>query len=207
MMKTLTLPADDPLAIPRALEILAQGGLAAFPTDTVYGLGGLAFDPHAIQEIYQVKGRSIEKAIPILVGAPEQLPLVAPELNPLARRLAERFWPGPLTLVVPKHPGLPPELSIYPTVGVRMPAHPAALALLQRSGPLAVTSANLSGQANATTAEEVQQQLDGRIALVLDGGRTPGGLPSTVVDCSGPQPHILRPGPISQEEILSALQP
>lgn len=205
MIETLTLPADDPLAIPRALAILAQGGLAAFPTDTVYGVGGLAFDPHAIQEIYQVKGRSIEKAIPILVGAPEQLPLVAPELNPLARRLAERFWPGPLTLVVTKHPGLPPELSIYPTVGVRMPDHPTALALLQRSGPLAVTSANLSGQASATTAEEVQQQLGGRIALILDGSRTPGGLPSTVVDCSGPQPHLLRPGPISLEEILAAL--
>ncbi len=205
MIETLTLLADDPLTISRALAILAQGGLVAFPTDTVYGVGGLAFDPHAIQEIYQVKGRSIEKAIPILVGAPEQLPLVAPELNPLARRLAERFWPGPLTLVVPKHPGLPPELSIYPTVGVRMPDHPVALALLQRSGPLAVTSANLSGQASATTAEEVKQQLGGRIALVLDGGRTPGGLPSTVVDCSGLRPNLLRPGPISLEEILAAL--
>ncbi len=126
-------------------------------------------------------------------------------MNALAHKLAEAFWPGPLTLVVPVHPRLPKNLSPLPTVGVRMPNHPDALALLESCGPLAVTSANLSGQENTTNAAQVYAQLAGRIPLILDGGTTPGGEPSTVVDCTSPEPAILRSGPISLEEIRAIL--
>lgn len=200
-METEILPAGDPQALQRALDLLRQGGLVAFPTDTVYGLGALASSPHSIRKLYEVKGRDLAKAIPILIGSVEDLQQVSPDPGELAMRLAARFWPGPLTLVVPRHPGLPAELSSLPTVGVRMPDHPAALALLRAAGPLAVTSANLSGEASPSTAEEVLAQLGGRIPLILDGGRTPGGRPSTVVDCSGPEPKILRQGPIKLEDL------
>ena len=119
----------------------------------------------------------------------------------VARRLAERFWPGPLTLVVARHPALPAILSPLPTVGVRMPDHPTALALLRQSGPLATTSANLSGGPNPLTAQEVLAQLDGRVDLIIDGGRCPGGVPSTVVDCTAGELKILRQGPITLEEL------
>lgn len=202
---TQVLPAGEPGALEAALEVLQQGGLVAFPTDTVYGLGALIQRPKAIEQLYRVKGRESSKAIPVLLGDLEELARVALQPRAWALRLAERFWPGPLTLVVPKHPALPAILSALPTVGVRMPDHPTALALLRRTGPLAVTSANLSGGASAVTAGEVLEQLQGRIPLILDGGRAPGGKPSTVVDCSGEEPKILRPGPISLEDLLQAL--
>lgn len=120
-------------------------------------------------------------------------------------QLAKRFWPGPLTIIVPRHPDLPDILSPKRAIGVRMPDHPVAIRLLQLTGPLAVTSANLSGKENTTTVEEVLAQLDSRVHLVLDGGKTPGGLPSTVIDCTGSELEILRQGPISKEEIESYL--
>jgi L-threonylcarbamoyladenylate synthase len=201
MMETKILPADDPSAMERALALLRGGGLAAFPTDTVYGLGALADSESSIEALYVVKGRDASKAIPILIGSVEDLAQVSPDPGELALRLAARFWPGPLTLVVPKSPHLPEALSALPTVGVRMPDHPAALALLRLAGPLAVTSANLSGGESPSTAEEVFDQLGGRIPLVLDGGRTPGGQPSTVVDCTGQEPKILRQGPLTLEDL------
>ncbi len=184
-MQTRILPTSDPSAIAQALEALRAGGLVAFPTDTVYGLGALAFDAAAIKRIYQAKERPREKAIPILLGEARDLSHVAATMSEAAQRLAARFWPGPLTLVVPKHPSLPPVLSPQPTVGVRVPDHPFARALLRAAGPMAVTSANLSGHPSPRTAEEVREQLEGRIALILDGGTTPGGVPSTVVNCVG----------------------
>lgn len=202
-MDTLVVPADDPRALQQALDTLQQGGLVAFPTDTVYGLGALAFDPISIECLYAVKGRESSKAIPILICDLGELSQVAATIDSRTRRLAERFWPGPLTLVVPRHPSLPDVLTPYPTVGVRMPDHPVALAFIKRTGPLAVTSANLSGQPSATTAGEVLAYLRGRIDLVLDGGPTPGGVSSTVVDCRGPDLAILRQGPITLEELLA----
>ncbi len=187
----------------QALTVLREGGLVAFPTDTVYGLGALAFDNAAVERIYWVKGRSTEKAIPVLIGEVDDLAQVAIEIPPAAQRLAARFWPGPLTLVLPKHPRLPPAISAMPTVGVRLPDHPVARALLGAAGPLAVTSANLTGQSSPVTASEVLEQLGGRIPLVLDGGVTPGGIPSTVVDCCGDSPRLLRAGPIPLEAIES----
>jgi L-threonylcarbamoyladenylate synthase len=204
-MQTEIISADHPEALQKAVELLKEGNPVAFPTDTVYGLGVLAFDQRGIDRLYAVKQRNSLKAIPILLGNPAELAQVTSGMGGIALRLAQRFWPGPLTLVVPCHPGLPPNLSSQPTIGVRMPDHPVALSLLRLIGPLAVTSANQSGSESAATAQEVFTQLGGRIPLILDGGRTPGGLPSTVVDCTGPEPVILRPGPISMPELRAAL--
>ena len=200
-MKTTIIAAEDPKAIPAALEILKRGGLVAFPTDTVYGVGGDAFNSQAIERIYIAKERSREKAIPILLGDGADLGKVSPPPNQLVQRLVDKFWPGPLTLVLPARSTLPPQLSPYPTVGVRVPAHGMVRALLRASGPLAATSANISGEKNPRTAQEVLEQLGGRIELILDGGRTPGGGASTVVDCTSAKLKILREGPISLEEL------
>ena len=194
-----------PGAISKALETLNQGGLVAFPTDTVYGVGTLAFDAAAVESIYSAKDRPVEKAIPILIGGPEDLGKVTTDIPPIAAKLAARFWPGALTLVVPKHPDLPDVVSATPTVGVRVPDHPVARALLRAAGPMAVTSANLSGEASPNTAEEVSRQLNGRIPLILDGGETPGGVPSTVVNCLGTEPVILREGPVTLKDIQFVL--
>jgi L-threonylcarbamoyladenylate synthase len=198
------LAADDPRALDRALEILHAGGLVAFPTDTVYGLGALAFEAEAVARLYLAKGRLVEKAIPILVGEAEGLDQVG-EPSEMARRLARAFWPGPLTLVVAKRPEVPQVVSLTGTVGVRLPNHPAALRLLRRAGPLAVTSANRSGSDNPRSAGDVMAELGDRVQLILDGGTSPGGQPSTVVDCTGDTPLMLREGPLTLRQIQRAL--
>lgn len=204
-MKTLLLPTTDPGAVSRALEILSQGGLVAFPTDTVYGIAAGLFNTLGIDRLYEAKARSANKAIAVLLGDLEQVSQLTPGLTPSAQRLAARFWPGALTLVVPKHPNLPANLSPLPTVGVRMPDHAFARALMRAAGPLATSSANISGESNTLTAQQVLEQLEGRLELVLDGGPVPGGVPSTVVDCTQDPPKILRQGAISEEEIAAAL--
>lgn len=204
-MKTIIILANNEKAVPQALEVLENGGLVAFPTDTVYGVGALAFDAAAVESIYAAKDRPVEKAIPVLIGGPEDLDKVTAEVPPIAAKLAARFWPGPLTLVVPKHPNLPDVVSTSPTVGVRVPDHPVAQALLRAAGPMAVTSANISGEDSPKTAEGVSRQLNGRIPLILDGGETPGGVPSTVVNCLGTEPVILREGPVTLKDIQSVL--
>lgn len=205
MIKTEILTSNSPHAIASAIEILRSGGLVAFPTDTVYGVGSLAFDEKAVESIYAAKERPVEKAIPVLIGDPEDLGKVAEEIPTIATRLISRFWPGPLTVLVPKKPSLPVVVSATSTVGVRVPDHELARALLRSAGPMAVTSANLSSQPSPTTAEEVMAQLGGRIAMIIDGGRTPGGIPSTLVDCTGNEIQILREGPISKEQLLNAI--
>jgi L-threonylcarbamoyladenylate synthase len=205
-VNTHLLLADAPESIRRALEVLCAGGLVAFPTDTVYGVGALAFDGPAVESIYAAKDRPNEKAIPILIADLADVDRVAVDVPPMARILAARFWPGPLTLVVPKQPHLPESVSATATVAVRIPDHPAARALLRAAGPMAVTSANISGQPSPTEAEEVIRQLGGRIPLVLDGGLTPGGVPSTLVDCLGEEPILLREGPLTMAQILTALK-
>ncbi len=204
-MHTEILPVNASNAITSALEILYSGGLVAFPTDTVYGVGALAFDGKAVKSIYTAKERPVEKAIPVLIGDREDLSKVAEEIPLFAARLIARFWPGPLTVLVPKKPALPEVVSANPAVGVRVPDHEVARTLLRLSGPLAVTSANRSSQPSPTTAQEVLQQLGGRIALILDGGRTPGGIPSTLVDCTGTEIQVLREGPITKEQMLNAI--
>ena len=204
-MQTRLLSTQDPQAIDLALEVLQRGELAAFPTDTVYGVGALVHSAAGIERLYQAKARSANKAIAVLIGDLAQLDLLTPGLTPSARILAACFWPGALTLVVPRHPDLPANLSPLPTVGVRMPDHAFALALMRRSGPLATSSANISGESNTLTAQQVMEQLEGRVELVLDGGAVPGGVPSTVVDCTQEPPRILRAGAITEENINKAL--
>jgi L-threonylcarbamoyladenylate synthase len=205
-MNTKILPVQDLNALPRALEILQSSGLVAFPTDTVYGVGAMAFDCAAVESIYKAKDRPVEKAIPVLIGEVDDLVKVAIAIPEIALRLAAHFWPGPLTLVVPKNPELTDAISAGPTVGVRIPSHPVARALLRLAGPMAVTSANLSGLPSPTTANDVFIQLNGRIGLILDGGTTPGGVPSTVVDCTGGEPQILREGPVTEGEIMALIE-
>ena len=161
-----------------------------------------AFDGRAVESIYTAKDRPIEKAIPVLISDADELSKTASEVPLMARKLANRFWPGPLTIIVPKHPDLPNAVSATNTVGVRVPDHGVARGVLRAAGPMAVTSANISGQPSPATAQEVFTQLNGRIALILDGGKTPGGVPSTVVDCTTVQPTILREGPVSLQQIL-----
>ena len=204
-MKTEVVSSTSLHAIRRALEILQSGGLVAFPTDTVYGVGALAFDQRAIESIYAAKDRPVEKAIPVLIGDKDDLAKVADDVPLVALRLIDRFWPGPLTVLVPKKATLPEAISATSTVGVRVPDHEVARGLLRLAGPMAVTSANISGKASPITARQVLAQLGGRIAMIIDGGETPGGIPSTLVDCMGTEIQILREGPISKEELLSAV--
>jgi L-threonylcarbamoyladenylate synthase len=204
-MNTEIIPTASLNAISIALDILKSGGLVAFPTDTVYGVGALAFNGHAIESIYAAKDRPIEKAIPILIGDMDDLEKVGTNIPKSAYKLAARFWPGPLTCVVPKQPTLPEAVSATSTVGVRVPDHDVARAILRAAGPMAVTSANISGQSSPSSAEEVFAQLNGRIPLIIDGGRTPGGVPSTVVDCSSAEIKILREGPLSLDQLLAEL--
>ena len=201
-MKTKIIPANE---IQAALEILQRGGIVAFPTDTVYGLGAFAFNNNAIESIYIAKDRPTEKAIPILIGDLNNLEKVADDIPNMAFRFAARFWPGPLTCIVPKKQTLPPAVSATMTVAVRIPDHADARALLRAAGPMAVTSANISGQPSPSTASEAYKQLNGRIPLILDGGKTKGGIPSTLVDCTGEKPVILREGPITLADLLAAV--
>jgi L-threonylcarbamoyladenylate synthase len=205
-VKTEVVSATDPGAIRYAADVLRHNGLVGFPTDTVYGVAALVFRHEPVQRLYTVKGRPTDKAIAVLIGREADLLSVAADLPPAARVLARRFWPGSITLVVARHPNLPPIVSPLPTVGVRMPDHPVARALLEQTGPLAVSSANRSGEASPLTAADVVAQLSGRIELVLDGGRVPGGVPSTVVDCTGAVPQVLREGPITAAAIAAAVR-
>ncbi len=198
------MDAADPRAVQEALRLLRLGQVVAFPTDTVYGVGAVAFDARAVGRLYEIKGRSLEKAIPILLASGDDLARVALDPPAIALRLAELFWPGPLTIVLHKRPEVPPQVAPGPTVGVRVPDHPLAQALLQATGPLATTSANRSGEPSALDASQVVAALGEAVALVLDGGRAPGGRPSTVVDCTQDPPQLLREGPIALEEILRA---
>lgn len=185
----------------QAIEHVRSGGILVFPTDTVYGLGCGVFSITGIKSIYQLKGREADKAIAVLLSDLEQIDMVTAEFSPGAYHLAERFLPGPLTLVVLKQSGIPAELSSLPTIGIRIPNHPFARALLRACGPMAVTSANRSGNPSATNISEVIGQFGEQIPMIIDGGQSPGGQSSTVVDCTGVEPLILREGPITMTDI------
>ena len=179
--------------------------MVAFPTDTVYGLGADAFNAAAVERIYQIKKRPRHLPLPLLVGDMEQLALVAETVSELALFLAQRFWPGGLTLVLPKASGLPAYLG-GAGVAVRLPAHPLCQALIRGVGsPVTGTSANTSGKPSALTADEVREQLGNGVDLVIDGGRCPGGVESTVVDLTGEKPVLLRRGIIPEKEIDRAV--
>lgn len=205
MPKTVLLPISDPEAISIAVKTIHEGGLIGFPTDTIYGVAADPFNPGALRKIYAAKKRPDEKALPVLIGGLEQLNRLTGPVSQAVYKIALRFWPGPLTLILPKRPGIPEELSPYPTIGVRMPNLSFTLALLKQTGPLAATSANQSNGPNPTSARDVLDQLDGDIDLLLDGGPTPGSTASTVVDLTTPEIKILREGPILLSEIEKCL--
>lgn len=187
-----------PSQLELAAHLLRERQLVAFPTDTVYGLGTLAFDGATVLRLYAAKDRPPDKAIPILIADRADLERVARELPPIAERLLAAFWPGALTVVLPKQPDVPLEVSATDTVAVRMPDLDLTRRLIRLTGPLAVTSANRSSGPNPRSAREVLDQLAGRIDAVIDGGLTAGNIPSTVVDCTVQPPRIVRDGALLQ---------
>jgi L-threonylcarbamoyladenylate synthase len=203
--ETQILPINQSQALSLAADIIRSGGVIAFPTDTVYGIGASAIDKDAIEKLYLVKGRSQDKAIPILLADMEDLAQITPNPGGIVQVIMDKFWPGALTLILPLLAGLPSNLSPTQTVGIRIPDFDLTRELLRHTGPLAATSANLSGQESARNAEQVKENLKGEIDLILDGGISPGGVDSTVLDCTKAEPLILRTGPISWEEIIRAI--
>jgi len=203
--ETQILPIDQPKSLSLAADIIKSGGVIAFPTDTVYGIGASAINQEAIDKLYQIKGRAQEKAIPILLADLEELSQITPTPGEMVGVIMEKFWPGALTLILPRLAGLPSNLSPTQTVGIRIPDFALTRELLRHTGPLAATSANLSGQESAHNAEEVRENLSGKIDLILDGGISPGGVASTVLDCTKAEPLILRTGPISCQEIIRVI--
>jgi len=201
------LSIEDPMAIPVALEHLQANRAIVAPTDTVYGVMCRFDQPQAIDQLYEIKDRPPEKAIPVLIGTPAQLAQVTClPISPVAQALAEHFWPGPLTIVLPARPTLPAILTAHqPTVGIRLPNHAWLRTLLTQSGPLAATSANLSGQPEARTVADVLAQLQGRVELMLaddqlDQANCTQGVASTVVVVEDDQHvRILRSGPIAAQ--------
>jgi L-threonylcarbamoyladenylate synthase len=197
------LPSHLQKQMERAISILRQGGVVAFPTDTVYGLGACASLEPAVARVYQLKGRARSMALPLLLASISQISEVAEMVPPVAWRLAASFLPGALTLVLPSSRSVPDIVTAGgSSVAIRIPAHPVPVALIEGLGaPLVGTSANLSGQPSALTADEVYAQLGDGVDLVIDGGRCPGGRESTVVDVTGETPVVLREGAISRKEL------
>jgi L-threonylcarbamoyladenylate synthase len=205
MTRIVNVGADalDQSAIEEAAEILRRGGLVAFPTETVYGLGANALDAVAVGRIFAAKGRPSHNPLIVHVSDEESARALAREWPADASRLARAFWPGPLTLVLPKRELVPDLVTAsLDSVAIRVPSHPVALALLRAAGiPLAAPSANRSTELSPTTAQHVERSLDGRVDLILDGGPTDVGIESTVVDLRGDRPTILRPGLIGAREL------
>lgn len=204
---TRVLPADDPQAIQEAAEALRRGELVVFPTDTVYGIGCDYRNPKAIEGLYWAKERPRHMAIPVLIAHPHHAHQIARDLPSAYEELAQRFWPGGLTLIVPKQPDLPSILCAGgDTVAIRMPNHPIALALIKAAGgAIAATSANRSGHPSPTTAQEALADLNGRAHLVLDGGPCPEGVASSIIDLTQTPPRLLRQGPIDVEALRKIL--
>lgn len=197
------LPPDIQQQVDRGISILKRGGIVAFPTDTVYGLGACANLHQAVERVYQVKERPRNMALPLLLAHTLQISEVAEPVPPIAWLLARKFFPGALTIVLHKSNSV---LDIITgggiTVAVRVPAHPIPIALADGLGmPVVGTSANLSGKPSALTADEVYSQFGDKIDLVIDGGRCPGGREATIVDVTGETPVVLREGAISREEL------
>lgn len=192
-------------ALKEAADLIRRGELVAFPTETVYGLGGNALDPAAAAKIYAAKGRPSDNPLIVHISHIDMMDELVTELTPLCRRLAFEFWPGPLTMILPKRDAVPDATTGgLDTVAVRMPGHGVALDFIDGVGlPIAAPSANLSGKPSPTRGEHVYHDLKGKIPLILDGGAVEIGIESTIIDLSRPEPVILRPGRISYEDIKS----
>lgn len=194
----------DATILADAARIIRTGGLVAFPTETVYGLGADGMNPDAIRRVYRVKGRALTKPLLVLIADPSWLHDLVAAVPDTAMPLMQTFWPGPLTLTFQAAPAVPPELlGGGTTIGVRMPGHAVALALTRAAGrPVTAPSANRSGAPNPLRAQDVASALDGEIDLILDGGASVDRVPSTVVDVTTSPPTFIRPGRIPFDEIL-----
>lgn len=199
----IDVDAPDPRDIARAAAVLRHGGLVALPTETVYGLGANAVDATAVRRIFAAKGRPADNPLIVHLAAAEELPRVCLSITPLARDLAERFWPGPLTIVLEASPDLPTVTTAgLRTVAVRVPDHPVARAVIAAAGvPVAAPSANRSGRPSPTTADHVAADLAGELDVLIDAGPTGVGLESTVVDARGSTPVIYREGAVTREDL------
>lgn len=200
------IPSNNRRALKGAAAILDQGGLVVIPTDTVYGVAARLDRPGAIARLYVAKGRPEEKPIPVLIASPAQLARLTRDLPAAAAAFVARFWPGALTVVLPRSAAVPDEVAAgRDTVGLRMPDHPFALALIAAcGGALAVTSANRSGEPSLRDAREVAAAIGGAVDLIVDGGVTAGGQASTVVALDAAGPRVLREGPIGAAALRAA---
>jgi L-threonylcarbamoyladenylate synthase len=199
---------DRESAIEAASLAIQRGDLVVLPTDTVYGVAADAFDPAAVSSLLAAKGRGREMPPPVLVSGISTIDALAVNIPSYARALVEEFWPGPLTLVCHQQASLQWDLGdTRGTVAVRMPNHDIALEILERTGPLAVSSANRTGMPAATDAEQAMEMLGEEVAVIVDGGASPGGEASTIVDATGPQGRVLRRGALSLETLNKVLEP
>lgn len=199
----------DQAALTRAAGILRRGGLVAFPTETVYGLGAVIYNRASVKRIFTVKGRPGDNPLIVHIYQWEQMAELARDVPEEAAILAQRFWPGPLTIILPKKEGIPEEVSAgLPTVAIRLPAHPVAQELLRQTGlPVAAPSANPSGRPSPTRGSHVISDLDGKIEVIIDAGPTGVGVESTVLDLTGPRLRILRPGGVTREMLEAVFGP
>ena len=205
-MAIVPAPGDPPPpeAVEQAVRALAAAQVVALPTDTVYGLAADPFSTGGADRLFLLKRRPREEDLPVLVADEDQAMAMATGVPDSARRLMARYWPGALTVVLPRHPDLRADLGAdEATVGLRCPAHPVPLALCRAHGPIATTSANLHGQPTLTTAAEVEAEFGDAVAVVLDSGPC-SGAPSTVVDCTGAEPRLLREGRLPWDEVRAA---
>lgn len=206
-MKTLLLQPESDGAIAQAGALLVSGQVVGIPTETVYGLGANALDGTAVQKIFAAKGRPSDNPLIVHIADLAQIYSLTTEVPEAALRLAEAYWPGPLTIILPKASCIPQEVSAgLDTVGIRLPSHPIARAVIRAAGvPIAAPSANLSGRPSTTTAAHVMEDMNGKIAAVVDGGSCAVGVESTVVSLTGETPRLLRPGGISLEQLEAVL--
>lgn len=204
-MVTKLLKAEQAGAIEEAARLLKDGHLIAFPTDTLYGVGADTFNPKAIKKLFAAKGRPLEKGIPILLSDVEYLGDIVSQTSDLAMKLAQNFWPGPLTLILPKRDSISEIISPNENIAVRVPDNDVARKFIRAAGgAVATSSANRSGEPPALDAQEALAALGDSIAAVLDGGKVSLGIASTIVDCTDSPPRILRQGPLTAEELSLA---
>jgi L-threonylcarbamoyladenylate synthase len=198
----------DRRALSRAAAILRDGGVVAYPTDTLYGLAANPASAAAMAQLYRIKGRPVDQAVPLIAASIEQVESAGGSLGPASRRLAACFWPGPLTLVLPAWPGL--DASVHAglgTIAIRVPDHPVARMLAGACGwPITSTSANRSGGAATRDPDEVRRAIGEALDAMIDAGLSPGGVPSTIVDARGEVPQLLRAGAVPWERVLECLQ-
>ena len=201
MLRTSELSASEIAAA--AVQALSEGKLVALPTDTVYGIGVNAGCQPAVRRLFEIKQRTADNPLPVLIADPEQVHTAARQIPSLAHHLAERFWPGPLTIILHKSPAISDLVTAgQPTIGLRVPDHELTRRALRLTNfPVAVTSANLSGQPEAVSPRQVLTTFGDLLDLLIDDGPCPGGLPSTVLDLTVSPPQILRDGPISRQQL------